>query len=334
MMYSSNKRISELDVAKGILMLLLIWHHVPQNPGKYGIDFYGISQIDNISYIVYAPFFMCSFFLITGLCSSFEKDQKDFLISNFKTLLIPLIAFGLFFQFLFYISGVFNVVDYNFNFDWLTNEWFLKTLFLSKILYYYLRKYIGSVVLLFVSLFFISGVGCLFNQLNYFSDFLCCQHVMIMTLFIGIGDFCKHKPITNRLLAIMSIMYVGCVPSFYCFSLNIPWITKGINIGCKYYIPFLFMSLCGSALLYLLSRIINHSRFLEYIGKRSIVVYASNYFLTSISCICLHRMFPFSSDYYGTLLFCVIAFSLIVFFSVLTIRVFDIPFLKIFRGKF
>ena len=89
-MDNNRKRLEYIDVAKGIMISLLVFHHYPSSMG--GI---AVAHIDEIKcwqewFIV---FFMPAFFFITGFCSNFNKPFKEFLISNLKVLLIPAILF-------------------------------------------------------------------------------------------------------------------------------------------------------------------------------------------------------------------------------------------------
>ncbi len=91
---TTHKRITYLDVAKGLLFLMVIYDHL--------LDVY-LTLLEHDNYFIehlnegqwiYKLFFMPAFFCITGMCSIFNKKFTPFLISNFKTLIIPNLVFS------------------------------------------------------------------------------------------------------------------------------------------------------------------------------------------------------------------------------------------------
>lgn len=66
------KRIEYIDVCKGMLILLVLIHHIPQ-AGNWacGMDSLVLDYINGYSFIV-CSFFMQAFFVVSGYCSSFS----------------------------------------------------------------------------------------------------------------------------------------------------------------------------------------------------------------------------------------------------------------------
>ena len=94
---NSKKRIPYFDVAKGMLICLVIISHIY-------LETLTVAKIPNSTFAwmrswqwIHVSFFMPAFFIITGLCSNFEKEFKPFFISNVRTILIPAIVFDLLF---------------------------------------------------------------------------------------------------------------------------------------------------------------------------------------------------------------------------------------------
>ena len=83
-----KKRITYIDVAKGILICCLLYGHMLIYACAEGIND-SVMPIMWESVSLYNAFFMQTFFLITGLCSSFNKEFKSFLWGNVKALIIP-----------------------------------------------------------------------------------------------------------------------------------------------------------------------------------------------------------------------------------------------------
>ena len=89
---------------------------------------------------LYAGFFMQSFFIITGFCSSFKRKFGDFLWRNVKTLLIPAVILVVFAD---YIQEI--VFFHQFSLDPIANltgwiafdaPWFILTMFFAKVIYW------------------------------------------------------------------------------------------------------------------------------------------------------------------------------------------------------
>lgn len=89
------KRLSYIDVAKGLLILLVVYDHLPDMyMYKLNLSNEYIEYLDKTQW-VYKLFFMLAFFCITGMCSNFNKDFKTFFISNYKSLIIPNVILGM-----------------------------------------------------------------------------------------------------------------------------------------------------------------------------------------------------------------------------------------------
>ena len=87
-----GKRIHYLDIAKGLLIILLLFHHYGSARRRLDVsnDFY---EQYKLWQIVFTAFFMPTFFVISGYCSNFNKPFKAFFKTQFKQLLIPYITF-------------------------------------------------------------------------------------------------------------------------------------------------------------------------------------------------------------------------------------------------
>ena len=88
-----NERIPWIDIAKGILILIVILHHMPQVADR-------LLNVDNLKLLeksscLYLSYFMPAFFIITGLCTNFNKSFSSFFEKNFRQLIIPSLVFSI-----------------------------------------------------------------------------------------------------------------------------------------------------------------------------------------------------------------------------------------------
>lgn len=81
---NSNQRLSYLDVAKGILILSVILHHLLHclNKSANCADNYVYRETWYVFMTFVVPFFMPCFFICSGMVSNFNKNLKDFISSS------------------------------------------------------------------------------------------------------------------------------------------------------------------------------------------------------------------------------------------------------------
>ena len=90
-----KERLHYVDVCKGLLILMVIWQHIPAFVSWAGVDSSVIESCGGGSSWLFWGFYMQAFFLTNGYTSNFKKDFRPFLWGSFKALLIPYIAFAL-----------------------------------------------------------------------------------------------------------------------------------------------------------------------------------------------------------------------------------------------
>ena len=137
---ASTSRLHYIDVAKGLLILIVLCHHVPHVSAIYDVDNFFVDFMKSSS-VLYISFFMPAFFIITGFCSNFKKSGcvKYFLI-NCKTILLPAFCLGFISMWLQLLSsGCTDLFEYcKLGFRTLIVQggpyWFLSSLFLSKMI--------------------------------------------------------------------------------------------------------------------------------------------------------------------------------------------------------
>ena len=139
-----NKRIEYIDVAKGILILCLLYGHLWVY-SKINGNMDCIIQTGFKTMIIYNSFFMQTFIIITGFCSSFKIDFQPFLIKNLKTLVLPaIILHAISYVFSGFIFGFkTNIIEFICSYsNWLTigSPWFIASMFWGKILYWFIYK--------------------------------------------------------------------------------------------------------------------------------------------------------------------------------------------------
>lgn len=82
------ERYSFIDVAKGLLISLVIFFHTSPLAEANGVENEIFINLKRLNFL-FSPFFMGAFFFITGFCSNFEKKFAHYLLKDIKTLILP-----------------------------------------------------------------------------------------------------------------------------------------------------------------------------------------------------------------------------------------------------
>lgn len=198
-----KKRLSYIDITKGILILFLLMGHALLFIRNEGIDDGFINGFQRLRLYLWTPYYMPAFFVITGFCSNFDKPFPTFLWQNFKTLKIPAMIFGTFLvlatmmnHHTFYIQRFLHhvslcVID--------SGLWFLDALFIAKVLYWAMLKCCrGRWMLFIVCLILFVGGLFMFNNNIPPKDFGSVCHALMLTVFLFVGQQFKFLQISSR----------------------------------------------------------------------------------------------------------------------------------------
>ena len=192
----AKERIHWVDVAKGILILLLIIHHFRP---AFKLDEISLADYGFVTswQFVFTSFFMQAFFFMSGYCSNFNKEAKTFVLSLFKQLILPFIFFELLTCIYWSSSNelsVKNVYQYWVNSNG-THYWFLNALILAKLYLYVIvnSKYLSNNVFLLLSSFCFLVISIVLNDLDFGTNFLCIRQSLGAVFFVVLGYIAKLK---------------------------------------------------------------------------------------------------------------------------------------------
>lgn len=272
---TEKMRITYLDVAKGILIILLVFAHFESAINRlpyvspYFTLVYGWNNI-------FTCFYMPAFFIISGFCSNFNKPFGKFILSIIKTLFLPLVAFTLINQ-----AAAAAISGDNY-FDHLVQHisnggglWFLQAMIIAKLILYGLRKVKlnGGGYLIVCLILMILGV--LLSQYGIGKNWCFYQHALIAVFWLAVGQWLKENPFTyERLLKWSLYAYpIVAIASFLKYSS----LTASIAISIKTIPLHIAYSLIGTLFLLKMCSFIKENKLLEYWGKNSLVVYAQHF---------------------------------------------------------
>lgn len=279
-----------IDIAKGLLILLVILGHLPQ------LSYYSPYKNELLEWTnalgkYYSSFYMPAFFLITGYCSNFDKTTLVFVKRQVKGLLIPSIFFSI-------VVGLIEITfipntwlsyslfsDYILKFGGL--YWFLTALFIAKIIFFFINKTPQKTKPLIICVLF--TIACV-TRITYSTSPPCNYfywiHSFILLPFIYLGSLLRtmsEKAIT-RIVVISSIFYIAaCVIFIVIREISMPFINGGfIMISYKSMLLYPLIAFSGSMIVIAISKLIAHNRLLELIGQQTLPIYCVHFLLLEI----------------------------------------------------
>lgn len=271
-----KERLHYIDLVKGILILMVAYGHVGyQICHNDGYDNVFMGKLGDISN-VWVAFYMPAFFVITGMCSHFNKPLKPFLISQFKSLIIPAFTLALIVNAL---GSLFTDRDFYLGIKVFlkgNSYWFLFSLFVAKLIYYCLDKYIRKMKnIVFVALVLYLLFVMVHNYLPQAPNYWCWIHALGLTPYLALGQILKKYDVLNKkqIVYISGGAYLIVLAIFLFFDIKIPRITGGIYVPVAQLIPCLILSITGSITVLNICKQIANVNWLECLGKHSLVIY-------------------------------------------------------------
>lgn len=335
----SNTRLEYIDVAKGLLICLMVFGHI-LNIATYQTEANIFVKNMNMLETLYKGFYMCTFFVITGFCSNFNKRFSEFTKSNLKTIVLP--AFTMF-----YITQTINLlydgntklVDYmHFNFHSFFIEqglsaWFLASLFVARNIYWFVNNLIikSKYRFLLFAIFYVLGYYLSHHTHNYWSY----QQALMFVIFLEYGQYLKRLSVKQ----FSSRNFIFCLCVYIALYLYTMYITKGEIVGIHRMIQIsketllsnLLMAISGSYMILFLSQKIGKNCLLQYLGKNSLIVYLLNWHVIVIFWDVFH---PLLGNWAFNNIVCYAAvFLLTISFCAIFIKLLNIKYVRCVIGK-
>jgi acyltransferase len=276
------ERISWIDIARGIGILLVLYGHA--------------LTADSYRHIIYA-FHMPLFFFLSGVVYHHKKSQHflPFLWKNIKSILLPyfffaLLSYGIWYfnlksdlttpEFLQHMYGILygnsnnNLLFFN------VVLWFLPCLFITKVAFELLTRISEKKVFLIPILFFFSLLGYLHSL--YFSKtklFFSAETALTAIVFFGIGYLwnkynesilSKIKPYNIHLLFFLVMIFT--LTATWNFNIHELQVDMRLN-RLNNYALFYSASISGIFTTILISVMLRKNAILSYLGKHSLVLF-------------------------------------------------------------
>lgn len=273
-------RTSSIDVARGIGILLVVYGHS--------------LSADSLRFIIYS-FHMPLFFFLSGLVFTYRPEQKvlSFLQKNIRGLLYPYFIFAFLsfalwimtkqvspheqlrqFWSIFYGNGNNNLLAFN------NLLWFLPCLFVTRLGFFSIAKITVKKEHLLIILFLFSVIGYCFSLLYPKEKlFLGIETALTAIVFFGAGYLWKtggeklkeiiHKHSFLIFLAAIGTCILFAALNFQEYGTQIDLRQNRLNN----YVYFYLASFAGTISMLIVSIMINKNIVLEYVGRKSLVIF-------------------------------------------------------------
>ncbi len=271
-----SNRIEWIDVAKGMLIILVILGHS--------------TTLSAINIIIYS-FHMAAFFMLSGFTFSNKKiTWKEYIKKQFHGLIIPYLFLSAIMLFYFFAKARFlNLGEFDFvsgiesvflpisgrNATSVYGLWFLPCTLIAKTVFFAMvkiRQKIGWVILLFASLSILAYI--IFRMSGVVSVVTIAPFAVI---FMIAGKYLKERYVKfNSLLKtvlMFAVYVVSLVTNILFFEKSID--LSSLNIGNP--ILFVMHSISGSFLLFRIASKLENIKFLSKIGTKSLYYYGLHY---------------------------------------------------------
>lgn len=282
-MTKAKERIEYYDIAKGILMILLLAGHFEITSSETGLDCDNFHK--TIWYVApfYTSFFMQAFFLISGFLSGFSSDFKTFLYKNIKALILPpFIVFALLKTFCcLTLNHSISLDDYMFILYFLqgSGPWFIVALFIDRLIMWKLTRTSLKTQIITVAIIYFFALLTWERLLPY--NFQYYLHAMLMLPYLYIGYILKGKQelIDKWLfpLAMFGIVSIGTQTILKnTINFNIPTQDYYIHVTIKSFILLFVNVIGGTAFIIYIAKKLTGNKFLSVLGYGSLLVYIGN----------------------------------------------------------
>lgn len=272
-----SKRIEWIDVAKGILIVLVVLGH---------------SAVSGTTEIIVNSFHMAAFFFLAGVTIKFNETIWVFIMKRLKGLIIPYVILAI--VFLVYQFTKYKILGGEFNLEsglisifipvsgrtstTVYGLWFLPCLFLTNIAVYGLEHLYRSKKMLAVVAYVIGSVGCIFfYEITKSVSILTILPLAVFWLVCGV--FTKNK-IENikkyniQLAIVMGVLFCVFVGlNYYTTHLHFDLSSMALGVWPLYVLS----GLTGSFFIVSISIRLEGIKILSKLGKDSLLYYGLHY---------------------------------------------------------
>lgn len=331
-----KERLHWVDVAKGILIVMVAMVHITGRGEELGISCPAIDAIGPVASVL--CFRMPAFFILAGFWGKYDMSFKDFLLRNAKGMLLPLIIFS-------FLGGVLHEIGYelmkgSYNagaLEWpflniSLDYWFVLALFLAKCVYWSVCRISSKQYVRLLVCLALYAVGVLSLKAWFLPNFACWKWALIMLVYLPIGQWVReHLKNWKLFVAALIVFVVGWVVYWWLDS-GIPQPGGGmkyINLVSAW--PSLLLCTVGSVVFLKLCSFIKRARVLELIGRNTLAIYVMHWWIEALAMKVMRGFF--SQGVWVSTVATIVTILAAVFIPCLISELLNRPKLKWILGK-
>ena len=329
-----KQRIPEMDVMKGILGILVIMGHILYIEEVVG----GVhpagraSECLNVFTGVWiAPYYMASFFFVTGYCSSFKAEIKEQILSDAKRLLLPSLLIPFIMSM---VSSVLLGNDISLSFP-KSVQWFLWALFWAKIIFKLFKQNIKFEAVKWFLLIVMSVVGSVMMYRIPEANCLAYQQALVFPIFLALGHKMRDIKLKPWFSFVAMVVYaVSAITSYYILRWGAPSLCAVTTFTPERWPLYFLLATSGLLSVFQISNLMKESRILQYIGQMTLVLYlAHGTFLVVVTSYLKPQIAQGYSDSGFQMCFYILMFLGALLWSCLWSELFKLRYLKWILGK-
>lgn len=333
---TNSTRLQWVDVAKGILIVMVAMVHITGRGEELGISCPAIDAIGPVASVL--CFRMPAFFILAGFWGKYDMSFKDFLLRNAKGMLLPLIIFS-------FLGGVLHEIGYelmkgSYNagaLEWpflniSLDYWFVLALFLAKCVYWSVCRISSKQYVRLLVCLALYAVGVLSLKAWFLPNFACWKWALIMLVYLPIGQWVREHLKDWRLFVAALVVFVaGWV--IYWWQGSVIIVPGG---GMKSFDmvsawPSLLLCTAGSMVFLKLCSFIKRARVMELIGRNTLAIYVMHWWIEILAMKVLRGFF--AQSVWMSTAATLVTLALAVFVPCLISEVLNRPKLKWILGK-
>lgn len=331
----TENRIEYFDVAKGILIILLLFHHYFSVVRRMEDGYPHFIALENTQ-VIFVAFFMQCFFFISGYCTSVKKTWKDFLITQIRQLFIPMLTFGFIANLCSCIHPVFSS-DFSFSLPLLFGKtyWFIWALLISKVFVFSILKISQNARFYLIFSFLLTVLGFVLKTYDIGENICYIRQALGSTFIVAFGQWCRRYPDHYaKLMSLCAYAYPWLLLFLCLMNIHIPVFTAGMGVNLHQLPLFLVTSLSGTmAFLFYLSHLKGKMNSLfTFFGRNSLIVYGVHFYFLSLFVTLFYKVLS-PHDACTKLLYFSAIYSCEILCCTLWIFLFRLRFLRWLMGK-